>query len=183
MPLPSKEDVVLNLFFNSSKQWHFEELLHETGLSRGRLNSWLHKFLKEGIILRVKNKGKMPHYIGNFGQPAYVNKKKLYALNTFYKTGFLNHLQSLPKAKTVIIFGSMARSDWYKDSDIDLFIYGEDDALEQGTYERKLKREIQVFTAKNKSDFEKYGSGLLANIVKGYMVKGDLEFAEVKVHA
>lgn len=183
MPLPSKEDIVLDLFFNSPKQRHFEELLLESKLSRGRLNTWLHKFLKEGIIIRVKNKGKMPYYIGNFGQPAYTNKKKLYALNTFYKTGFLNHLQSLPKAKTVIIFGSMARSDWYKDSDIDLFIYGDDDALEQGMYERKLKREIQVFTAKKKSDFEKYYSGLLVNIVKGYIVKGDLEFADVKIHA
>ena len=77
----------------------------------------------------------------------------------------------------------MARSDWYKDSDIDLFIYGDDAALEQGTYERKLKREIQVFTVKKNSDFEKYGHGLLTNIVKGYMVKGNLDFAEVTVRA
>ena len=183
MPLPSKEENVLELFFNSPKHWHFEELLEKSGLSRGRLNSWLHKFLKENIIVRVKEKGKMPYYTSNFGQPAYTNKKRLYALNTFYKTGFLNHLQSLTHAKTIIIFGSMARSDWYKESDIDIFIYGDDDALEQGTYERKLHREIQIFTAKTKSDLKKYDHGLLTNIANGYIVKGNLDFAEVTVHA
>ena len=37
-----------------------------------------------------------------------------------------------------------------------LFIYGDDDALEQGTYERKLHREIQIFTAKTKSDLKTF---------------------------
>ena len=183
MPLPSKEENVLDLFFNSQKHWHFEELLEKSDLSRGRLNSWLHKFLKEGIIIRVKKKWEMPYYQSNIGHPAYTNGKRLYALNTFYKTGFLNHLQSLPDAKTVIIFGSMVRSDWYKESDIDLFIYGDNETLQQGTYERKLKREIQVFSAKKRSDLRKYSSGLLTNIVKGYIVKGNLDFAEVNVRA
>lgn len=172
MPLPSKEDVVLELFFNSPRHWHFEELLQKSGLSRGRLNNWLHRFLNEDIIIRVKEKRKMPYYKGNFGHPAYTNKKKLYSLNTFYKTGFLNHLQSLPHTDTIIIFGSMVRSDWYKGSDVDLFIYGDDDELKQGLFEQKLHREIQVFTAKKRSDLRKYSPGLLTNIVKGYIVKG-----------
>ena len=179
----SKEETVLEIFFNSPKHWHFEELLKQSKMSRGRLNHWLTKFTKEGIIKRVKEKGKMPYYISDFYHPAYRNRKKLYITNLFYKTGFLNHLQTLPKAKTVIIFGSMARADWYKESDIDLFIFGEDDELEQGKYELKLHREIQVFTAKNKDDLKKFGPGLLTNIAEGYFIKGKLDFAEVKANA
>lgn len=183
MPLPSKEEKVLELFFNSPEHWHFEKLLKQSKISRGRLNNWLTKFSKEGIIKRVKKKGKMPYYVGNSIHPAYRNRKKIYALNRFYKTGFLNHLQSLPRAKTVIIFGSFSRWDWHEESDIDLFIFGNDDELEQGKYELKLNREIQVFTAKTKTDFKKFRPGLLKDIATGYIVKGTLDFAEVKAHA
>jgi len=184
MGLPSKEENVLKLFFNeSSKHWHFEDIVKASKVSRDKANKWLAAFAKEGIIRKVKIKGKMPYYMGNFNHPAYQNRKRLYTLNFFYEVGFLNHLISLPKAKTVIIFGSFARADWYSDSDIDIFIYGEDDELEQGKYERKLHREIQVFTAKNNKELEKFRHGLLTNIATGYFVKGTLDFAEVDIHA
>ena len=178
--MESKEESVLELFFNSSKHWHFEELLKESKLSRGRLNIWLKKFEKEGIIKRIKENKKMPYYIGDFDSPSYKSRKRLFALEQFYESGFLNHLQSLEKVKSVIIFGSFSRADWYKESDIDIFIYGDDDEFEQGKYETKLKRDIQLFTAKNEKDLNKIGKELLKNILKGYLVKGDLDFVEVK---
>jgi len=103
----------------------------------------------------------------------------LFALEQFYESGFLNHLQTL-NAKSIIIFGSFSRSDWYKESDIDIFIFGDDNEFEQGKYETKLKRDIQLFTAKNEKDLNKIGKELLKNILKGYLVKGDLDFVEVK---
>ncbi len=178
--MESKEESVLELFFNSPKHWHFEELLKESKLSRGRLNIWLKKFEKENLIKRIKEHGKMPYYVGDFDSASYKNKKRLFALERFYKSGFLNHLQSLEKVKAVIIFGSFSRADWYKDSDIDIFIYGDDDEFEQGKYEIKLKRDIQVFTAKNRKDLSRIGKDLLKNILNGYLVKGDLNFVEVK---
>ncbi len=178
----SKEENILALFFNeSSKHWHFENIVKASKVSRDKASKWLARFVKEGIIKKFKPDGKMPYYIGNFEHPSYRNRKRLYALNLLYKTGFLNHLMSLQKARTVILFGSFARADWYSDSDIDLFIYGEDDELEQGKYERRLHREIQVFTAKNKEDLKKFRHGLLTNIATGYFVKGKLDFAEVCV--
>lgn len=184
MGLPSKEERVLELFFNEgSKHWHFEEIIRASKVSRDKVNKWLVKFATEGIIEKVEVKGKMPYHVGNFAHPAYRNRKQLYALSLFYKTGFLNHLATLPNANTVIIFGSFARADWYSDSDIDLFVFGKDDELEQGKYERKLCRDIQVFTAKTKEDLKKFRHGLLTNIATGYFVKGSLDFAEVDVHA
>jgi len=184
MGLPSKEEKVLELFFSeSSKHWHFEEIVKKTKMSRDKVNKWLNKFREENIIKKVRHKGKMPYYIGYFDNPSYKNKKRIYTLNKFYKTGFLNHLMSLPKAKTVVIFGSFARADWYTDSDIDVFIYGNDDELEKGKYERILKKEIQVFTVKNKNDLEKFAQGVLSNILTGYVIKGNFDFARVMVNA
>ncbi len=172
---------IKRLFFNKpSRQWHFEEILRESGMSRSQTNQWLKKLLKEGIISRKKKKGKMPYYTGNFNSPAYRNCKKIYALQQLYDCGLLNHLQSLKKADSVVIFGSFARADWNKESDIDIFIYGDDKNLEQGKFELKLQREIQIFKAKKNEDLKNFQPGLLKNIANGYIVKGDLNFLEVR---
>ena len=177
MGLPSKEDNVLELFFNeSSKHWHFEEIVKKSKLSRDKVNKWLKKFLDEGIITKAEETGKLPYYLSNFSQPSYKNRKKLYALNLFKRKGLLNHLTALDKAQTVILFGSFARADWNTESDIDIFIYGKDDEFEQRKYERLLKREIQTFTCKDKKDLSKFREGVLKNILNGYIVKGNMDF-------
>jgi predicted nucleotidyltransferase len=178
-----KEKKVLELFFNEpSKYWHFEKIIKAAQISRPQASSWLKKFIKEGFIKKMKPKGKMPYYLGNHEHPNYQTKKRLFILNEMSKSGFLQHLTALPNANTVIIFGSMGRWDWYTESDIDLFIYGDSKGLELGKYQFKLHREIQVFTAKTKKDFEKFGPGLLRNILEGYRVKGTLNFIEVAAH-
>ncbi len=178
------ENNVLELFFNeSSKQWHFEEILKQSKLSRSKVNNWLKRFQKENLIKKIKEVNKMPYYIADFESPNYKNKKKLFAMEKFYNSGFLNHLLTLKGAKTIILFGSFSRSDWHKDSDIDLFIYGNADDLNLAEYELKLKKEIQLFNYNSKKELNRLGSGLIKNIIKGNIIKGDLDFIEVNANA
>ena len=123
----------------------------------------------------------MPYYIANYQHANYQTKKKLFALQMLEKTGLLAHLTTMD-AKTVIVFGSFSRWDWYKGSDIDVFIYGGEEP-DFSTYRQKLHREIQVFTAKTKKDLKKFHAGLLQNILEGYRVKGSFDFVSVKAHA
>ncbi len=182
MPSPSKENKILELFFEyPSNYWHFEEILKKTGLSRDKANKWLKRMMNEGIVKRVKEKGKMPYYIGDYENPSYKNRKRLYALTQFYESGFLDHLQTLKEAKTVILFGSMTRSDWYNESDIDLFIYGKCDDLDLYRFQSKLKRDIQLFCANTKKELEKMGPALLKNILRGNFIKGTADFVEVNI--
>jgi len=168
----NKEKNILQLFFNeSSKHWHFTEILKQGKVSRDKTNNWLINFQKEGLIKKVKEKGRMPYYIADFDSPAYKNRKRLYALEEFYRTGLLNHLVSLKDAKAVILFGSFSRADWHKDSDIDIFILGNADEFEQHLYEKKLGREIQIFIYKS---LDKINKGLLNSILTGYTIKGDV---------
>src|SRR3989344_2326846 len=169
----SKENNLLELFFNSpTREWHFEEIVKEARIARSKVDRWLKQFKKEGLVKRIKEKGKMPYYISDYHSVAYQNKKKLFALNTLYNIGLLNHLASLAKAKSVILFGSFARSDWYKDSDLDIFIYGDPEGLSIAKYETKLHRDIQVFVADSKEDLKKLGLDLIKNIIKGNLIKG-----------
>ncbi|MBI4141382.1 nucleotidyltransferase domain-containing protein [Candidatus Woesearchaeota archaeon] len=174
--MASKEEKVLELFYNeSSKHWHFEQVLNAAKVSRSNASKWLAKLIKEGLITHFIPKGKMPYYRGNVDSPAYQTRKKIYALNKLQESGFLNHLATLSGAKTIFLFGSFSRWDWYKESDIDLFIYGDDNALDVATYETKLKREIQVFTANDKNDLRLFSYGLIKNIINGYRIKGRIE--------
>lgn len=180
--MKTKEQDIIKLFFeNPTKEWHFEEINKEAKITRSKSNGWLKKFVKGGIIKRIKEKRKMPYYIGDCESPAYRNKKKLFALNKLYESGFLNHLGSLQKAKTVILFGSYSRSDWHKDSDIDVFVYGDTEGLKIADYEIKLGKEIQLFLCSTKKDLKKLGDGLIKNIIKGNLIKGDIDFIKVNI--
>ena len=182
--MQSKEEAVLELFFNyPTKEWHFEELLKKAKITRSKADAWLKRFTLNGLVKRVKQKGRMPFYISNYASPVYMHKKKLFAMERMYQSGFLNHLSWLPNATTVIIFGSFVRSDWYEKSDIDLFIYGDPAGLKIAQYEAKLHRNIQVFVCSNKKDLIHFGPGLIKNIIKGSIIKGDIDFIRVDLNA
>ncbi|MBN1157409.1 nucleotidyltransferase domain-containing protein [Candidatus Woesearchaeota archaeon] len=178
----SKEYLILEAFFNTPKHWSFDELQKRTKVSKPQLSLWLKRFAEEGLIKRIKPGGKMPYYVGIFEKPEFRNRKRLYALEQMTKSGLLNHLSSLRDAKVVILFGSFSRWDWYDNSDLDIFIYGKDDYFEQGKYEIKMRREIQVHTAKDKNDLKRMNK-MLPYILSGDFIKGNIADLEVSIVA
>lgn len=178
----SKEDKVLEPFFNTPKHWHFEELCRATSISKPQLSYWLKKYRKEGLIKRVKPKGKMPYYVALEENFEYQNIKRLYALKFLTESGLFNHLAALKKAKVVILFGSFSRYDWYGNSDIDIFIYGDDNEFEAGKYSAKLRRDIQVHSAKDRKDLKRIDK-MLPYIISGDFIKGSIEDLGVGINA
>ena len=187
MGVPSKEERVLELFLNEpSKHFHFSQIVETAKVSEPSASKWLKKLLKEKIIQRVKLKGKMPYFIGNFSHDNYSNKKKVYALQKLYESGLLAKLQSLKNAKTIVIFGSFARSDWNSGSDVDIFVLGDPEDLRFGILWSGLglqgkARELQVHSYKSVEETRNIHSGLMKNVIKGYFVKGNIfDIAEVE---
>jgi predicted nucleotidyltransferase len=179
-----RNEYIKELFFNySTKHWHFEELVNQSKLSRAQTNEWIQRLLKERLIKRVKKRNKMPYYIAEYNTPSFHIQKKTYALLQFEKTGFLEHLSTLKDAKTVIIFGSFSRADWHNESDIDLFIYGKAQDFEKGLFEKRLKREIQVFQYETPAMLKRLEPSVIPNILAGIHVKGTIEPFEVSLHA
>ncbi len=176
----NKETNILELFFNEpSKQWHFEEILTVARISRPQAAYWLQKGIQEGLITRTKGRGKQPYYTANYHHPHYQIKKRLFALEMLEKTGFLSHLNSLPNAKTVILFGSISRWDWHTQSDIDIFIYGDPAGSEFYKYRIALHREIETFVCKDKEELKRFNPALLHNVAEGYLIKGSLDFMQM----
>jgi predicted nucleotidyltransferase len=177
----SRENDILELFFNyPTKHWQFIEIKKMVNISESKISKWLHKFEKEKLILKVKIIGKMPYYVSNDGSSEYYNAKKLFGINMIHNSGLLNKLCTIG-AKSVILFGSFSRGDWHKDSDIDIFIYGNIDNLNLVEYRLKLDRDLHIFSVKVRKDFEKFGEGLIKNIVSGDIITGTIDFVEVKI--
>ncbi|MCB9358347.1 nucleotidyltransferase domain-containing protein [Candidatus Woesearchaeota archaeon] len=187
MGKPSKQERILELFFNEpSKHWHFKEIVKTAKISEPSASKWLNLLQKEKIVQRIKPRGKMPYFTGNYKHENYRNKKKLYALQKMYETGLFQELQKLENAKTIIIFGSYARSDWNTQSDVDVFILGDSEEFKFGRHWTGLgfqgkSREVQVHTFVDKQEINQIKSGLMKNVVKGYFIKGDVhDIAEVR---
>jgi len=182
MASESKEESILKLILENSplKEWHFEEIVRDSKTTRASANKWLGRYEKEGLIRKIKPKGKFPFFTVGQNNPIYYSKKKIYALEKLYKSGLVSELLSLENAKTVIIFGSIIKGDWYKDSDIDIFVYGKINKFNKHIYEQKIGKNIELHVFESKKEITEVKTGLMKNIINGYLIKGQIQdIAEV----
>lgn len=182
MASPSKEENILKLILENSplKEWHFEEIAREANVTKAVANKWLKRYTKEGLLKRTKEKGRFPFFAAGSNNPAYNSRKRIYALEQMHRSGLIPRLLSLKNAKTIILFGSMIRGDWYKDSDIDIFVYGSTEGFDKHACEQKLHRNIELHTFGNKKELREVKTGLIRNIANGYVLKGQIQdIAEV----
>ncbi len=177
MASPSKEENVLKLILENSplREWHFEEIVKQAQVTKIVANKWLKKYVKEGLLHHVKEKGRFPYFTVGSNNPVYYSLKRVYALEQLHKSGLIPKLLSLKNAKTIIFFGSIIRGDWYKDSDIDIFIFGDISDFDKNLYELKLKKHIEVHIFQNKEEIQEVKTGLIKNIINGYIIKGHIQ--------
>ena len=167
-------------FQDTLRRWSFTDLVNESGMSRERVNHYLKELLNEKFIKRIKQNSKMPYYVADRDSSKFRFEKKIYGLTLLEQSGLFDHLKSLKGVKTAILFGSFARGDCNKSSDIDLFIYGNDEEFIKGVFEHKIKREIQLFSYQNQKEIKRQlDPKLLPNIVQGFNIKESLEPFEV----
>jgi len=178
-------DKIKELFFNETlRRWHFEDIINESGISRERVNYFLKELLREGFIKRIKPRYKMPYYLTNRNFRRFRSEKKIYGIRIIEQSGLFEHLNSLDNIKTAILFGSFSRGNWNKSSDIDLFLYGDDKDFDKGIFEKKIKREIQLFSYKDIKKMKKeLDPKLFQNIVKGFNIKESIIPFEVRLNA
>lgn len=177
MASPSKEEDVLKLILENSplKEWHFEEIVREAKVTKLVANKWLKKHVSEGLLRRIKEKGKFPYYTAGTNNPVYYSLKRVYALEKLHKSGLIPKLLSLKSAKTVILFGSVIRGDWYKDSDIDIFVFGDISGFDKNLYESKLRKNIEFHIFRSEEEIKEVKTGLIRNVINGYIIKGRIQ--------
>jgi len=130
----------------------------------------LSSYHKEGILKKEEDR----NYFFFF---ANKNNKQFIDLSRIYWNYKLEELIIYINEKltnpTIILFGSLAKAEVKKDSDVDLIIFSNKKELVIKSYERRLKRNIQLFWFKSIKDIK--NRELKNNMVNGYLLKGRLK--------
>lgn len=177
MASDSKEENVLKLILENSpfKEWHFEEIIKKAGVTRLVANKWLKKYVSEGLLNYIKEDRRFPYYTVGPKNPFYYSLKRIHMLEKLHESGLIPKLLSLKTAKTIIFFGSIIKGDWYKDSDIDVFVFGDISDFDKKLYESKLNKKIELHIFHNRDEIKKVKTGLINNIINGYIIKGRIQ--------
>ena len=177
MASKSKEENVLKLILENSplKEWHFKEIVEKSKTTKLVANKWLKKYVSRGLLKHIKEKKKFPYFTVGSNNYIYYSFKRVYALEQLHKSGLIPKLLSIKTAKTIILFGSIVRGDWYKDSDIDIFVLGDISNFDKIKYELKLNKNIELHTFQNRKEIDEIKTGLIKNIINGYVIKGQIQ--------
>ena len=87
------------------------------------------------------------------------------------QSGVIDFLEETLKPDAIVLFGSVQRGVYHKESDIDLFVQTGYKRLDLRKYEKKIGHEIHIIFEK---DFKKLSKGFLGNIYNGLTLSGRL---------
>lgn len=130
----------------------------------------LNEFHKKGLLKKENYLNYMFFYANSENQK-FIDLSKIY---WSYKLNDLtNFLDKNLVDPTIVLFGSLAKAEVKKESDVDLAIFANKKELDLKKYEKKLKRNIQVFWFKSINEIK--DKELANNIINGFKLKGDLK--------
>lgn len=76
-------------------------------------------------------------------------------------------------APTIVLFGSLSKAEVKDNSDIDLAVFSHKKTFDLSSFEKKLKRKVEIFWFASLKDIK--NRELANNIINGYVLKGRLQ--------
>jgi predicted nucleotidyltransferase len=167
-----REDLLTLYFANPDKKYYLRELERILNYSVANIRRELIKLEKAGLFLS-ENQGNHLYYYLNKSYSLFDELKSI-----IFKTSGVPKLlhDTLSNFKTIshaFIYGSFAKGEERKDSDIDIMIIGkvnEDKLIDElNQLEKKLQREIN-YTIYSKNEFEEKkekGNSFILDVIEG----------------
>ncbi len=166
----------LNVFFEEPTKRHYLiDISRRISLAHTSVKNNIQRLIDLGFIKReVETKGtrKFHVYIANKEYKKFTQIKKISNLSSLLESGLIDLLEKNLMPKCVVLFGSYSRGEDIEESDIDLFIGSKKAEINLTTFEKKLKRKIELHFKEN---FKGYPKELKNNIINGIVLSGFLE--------
>ncbi|MFT4313378.1 MAG: nucleotidyltransferase family protein [Candidatus Woesearchaeota archaeon] len=144
-------------------------------LAHTSVKKHLHTLIELQIIKTQKsqlgNKNNIV-YTAKKRHPNYIHYKKIHNINALYKSRIIDYLTEKCQPNSIVLFGSYAKGEDTKTSDIDLFVESQEEKLKLEDFEQILHRKIQIHF---KSYFQAFPPELKNNILNGIVLAGYLE--------
>ncbi len=174
-----KNNTILKIFLESpTSRFQLRELSRESKLSTTAVKSALKNLLSTDIIKTEREK-KYLFYRASSENEKFKLFKKFYTIKSIIESDLLKFIDKefyYPEA--VILFGSAARGEDIKRSDIDIFILTtKKKEVSVEKFEKKLKKPLKLLIM-DKKEFEiakKRNPELINSIANGIALKGHLE--------
>jgi predicted nucleotidyltransferase len=158
-------DKVLELIYNHPSRAHsVREIAKKTGVPSSTVQRYLQR-LKSEKMVSLENKSATSPYL--------KFKKSFFLIDKLYKSGLVDYLAQELNPENIIVFGSVRKGEYEKDSDVDIFIEtAVKKELNLGLFERRISRKVQLFI---ESDINKLNPHLFNNVINGIKLYGSLK--------
>ncbi|MEW6062925.1 MAG: nucleotidyltransferase domain-containing protein [Nanoarchaeota archaeon] len=168
---------VLKIFFDDPRPegigFQLREISRTINLAPKSVSLYLTELEREGFIIKRKHRiHGFPVYLANRDDENFKFYKKLDTIINIKESGLLKYLSENCMPDVIILFGSAARGEDLKGSDLDLFLLCKERKLDLKDFEMVIKRKINIFFTE---EFSKLSAELKNNILSGIILKGYLE--------
>ena len=168
---------VLKIFFDDPSPkgigFQLREISRKVKIAPTSVKKYLNELEKEGFITKTKHRiFDYPIYSANRDSEEFKFYKKIDILISIKMSKLLDYLNKECMPDVIILFGSAARGEDLKDSDVDLFLLCKERELSLQKFENEIKRKINIFFAE---DFNELSLELKNNILNGIVLKGYLK--------
>src|SRR3989344_31051 len=141
---------ILGIFFDDPLPegigFQLREISRKTKIATPSVKNYLNELEKEGLIFKTKHRiHGYPVYYANRDGENFKFLKKLDNILRLRESGLLDYLSDYSMPEAIILFGSAARGEDIKDSDIDLFVLSKEERLNLNKFEKILGRRINIF--------------------------------------
>lgn len=166
------EQKVMDFFLTSpSALVSARQLARKLRITHPTVLAALQKINRSGIVKREVH-GTALLWEGNTEGAKYMLFKKISNLNKIYFSNLLEEIASKTSPNAIVLFGSYSRGEDTEESDIDIFVQSREKSIELKSYEKKLKRKINITFGPALQNLSKE---FLNNLINGIVVYGYLE--------
>ncbi|HIH41650.1 TPA: hypothetical protein HA239_04500, partial [Candidatus Woesearchaeota archaeon] len=157
------------LFYeNPGKEFYLRQVARLTKTPKTTASGKLKELVKQGIVIRKKDEP-YDKYVAATENMLYKVYKKHFLIEKIYSSGLIQALAESIYPKAIVLFGSVAKGEYDKESDIDLYIMANEKEVNLGKFERALNHRVNLFF---EPDFRKLSEELRNNIINGIPLYG-----------
>jgi len=167
---------VLRVFFdNPEDRFSLQEISRRTGLAPTSVKCHLLTLERQGLVRCEKRRAGtriFPTYAANAESKDYRRYRMFDVIERLHASGLIQRIIDEASPGCIILFGSAGRGEDIAGSDIDLYVLAKKKGFELKSYERQLKRRVELHF---NEQFRSYPKELRNSIANGIKVYGILD--------
>jgi len=168
----NKIKVLEEFLKDTLKGFSIREISRRINLAYPSVRNYIKELEKEGFILKKKKYGRF-FYFANRENKKFRNFKIYYNIDQLYSSGLIDYMNKKLGYPTIILYGSFAKGEDVRESDIDMVVIEKKINLNLEIYEKKLKHPIHVLFFKSLKDV--HNEELKLNIINGIVLEGEID--------